>query len=119
MALHDGRLIIGSRDKILRISDVGTGECLKELEGHSADIIAVKVQNNGIVSGDAFGGIIVQSLELGGSTDGEPGHTHTTSHTGLFPSLSLACHPNKFIRLHWIECSEIRNNCGRFSELKE
>jgi len=45
--LREDRLVTGSSDSTLRVWDLGTGDCLKKLVGHSKSIVCFKVVESG------------------------------------------------------------------------
>ena len=47
---HNGKIVIGGEDKILRVWDVETGLCLKELRGHNSEIKSVWRQKENIMT---------------------------------------------------------------------
>ena len=63
LALLDaGHVITGGCDRILRIWDIATGICLRELDGHGGTICSVDTHDDGvIVSGDRIGAVIIWS----------------------------------------------------------
>ena len=55
-------VITGGDDRILRIWNVATGECLRELQGHKDGIIAVDSGSSCILSADTAGEVIIWSI---------------------------------------------------------
>ena len=50
--LGDGRVVSGAYDKSLRVWDVGTGECVQVLEGHTEQVkCVVELEDGRVVSG--------------------------------------------------------------------
>ena len=62
-ALHDGYVIRGGRDKLLRIWDIASGRCLRELKGHASHIISADVHDGVIASCDLTGKVILWSFK--------------------------------------------------------
>ena len=63
MAFHNGHVITGGADKVLRIWDAKTGRCSKQLQGHGAEIKALYGHENYVVSADAKGDVIIWNIE--------------------------------------------------------
>ena len=51
LAVGDNYLFSGSWDKTIRVWDLNTLECIKELEGHTEAVLALAVGNGQLVSG--------------------------------------------------------------------
>jgi WD40 repeat protein/serine/threonine protein kinase len=72
----DGRhAICGGSDRLIRICDPGTGECVKTLEGHQAAVTCVAVGAQRVVTGSRDGTVRVWDLESGQALSVLSGHT--------------------------------------------
>jgi WD40 repeat protein len=67
--VYKNQIIIGYRDGIIRIWDIETGRCLKEITGHNPIVISLYVYeskpNNLLVSGLDNGIIYILDIETG------------------------------------------------------
>ena len=63
VASHENHVITANEDNILRIWDITTGACLKELEGHKDSIKAVDIYDGLIASADSQGTVIIWNTQ--------------------------------------------------------
>ena len=83
MALDGHRIITGAEDKVVRIWNVSTGACLKDLEPHESPIRAVDSHDGVVAASDSKGEIIIWNTKM--ALEGREGKLAAFPHTQLQP----------------------------------
>jgi len=108
--IFKGYLISGSRDKMIRVWDLCTGECKKILEGHENTISAVDMNNKYIASGSYDKTIRIWDKNSGECLRILRGHTENILDIKLKGNTLISCSEDQTIKVWDISRGDMIKN---------
>jgi WD40 repeat protein len=89
LVVHDGRLISGSSDGLIKVWDINTGRCINTITGHSNSATSLVVHDGRLISGSGDNTIKVWDINTGRCINTITGHNYFVS--------SLVVHDGRLI----------------------